>query len=144
MRKEVERCRIALDLASKRNESVAVVCSGDACIYGMAGIIYELSEEYPGVEIEVIPGVTAAMSGSALLGAALGHDCVLISLSDLLTPGEVIDKRLRCAADGDFAICLYNPGSKTRVEHLKKACDIILKYRSEDTVCGLARNIGRS
>ena len=143
MRQEIERCRKALDIAMSGNEDVAMICSGDACIYGMAGIIFELSAEYPGVETEVIPGVTAALSGSALLGAAAGHDLAIISLSDLLTPNEIIEKRLRAAAEGDFVISLYNPASKTRTGHLKKACELLLEYRDKDTVCGLVRNIGR-
>ncbi|MBR5360750.1 MAG: precorrin-3B C(17)-methyltransferase [Lachnospiraceae bacterium] len=143
MRQEVERCRKALELASSRNEDVAMVCSGDACIYGMAGIIFELSPEYPDVEIEVIPGVTAALSGSALLGAAAGHDLAIISLSDLLTPYEAIENRLRAAAEGDFVISLYNPASKARRDHLARACELLLEYRDKDTVCGLVRNIGR-
>ena len=109
----------------------------------MAGVVLELAQKYPDVEVEIIPGVTAALSGSALLGAAVGHDCAIISLSDLLTPYEVIEKRLRAAAEGDFVICLYNPGSKTRTVHLKKACELLLKYKDKDTVCGCVRNIGR-
>lgn len=143
MRQETERCRMALERASVSDEPVCMICSGDAGIYGMAGIVLELAAEYPGVDIEVVPGVTAALSGSALLGAAIGHDLAIISLSDLLTPWEVIEKRLICAADGDFVICLYNPESMNRVGYLKKACDIVLKYRNEDTVCGYVKNIGR-
>lgn len=143
MRQETERCRLALETASDTGEPVCMVCSGDAGIYGMAGIILELAPKYPDVEVEIIPGVTAALSGSALLGAAVGHDCAIISLSDLLTPAEVIEKRLRAAAEGDFVICLYNPASRTRTEHLKKACEILLSYKDKDTVCGCVRNIGR-
>lgn len=143
MRQETERCRMALERASVSDEPVCMICSGDAGIYGMAGIVLELAAEYPGVDIEVVPGVTAALSGSALLGAAIGHDLAIISLSDLLTPWEVIEKRLICAADGDFVICLYNPESMNRAGYLKKACDIVLKYRNEDTVCGYVKNIGR-
>ncbi len=141
MRAEEERCRMALEAAN--DGDVCMICSGDACIYGMAGLLFELSPEYPGVTIEVIPGVTAALSGSAILGAPAGHDLAIISLSDLLTPWEVIEKRLEAAAAGDFVICLYNPSSKKRRDHLKKACDIVSRHRSPETVCGYVRNIGR-
>ena len=140
MTKEVERCRMALEAA--RTGTVALICSGDAGIYGLAGLALELAPEYPGIELEIVPGVTAALSGAALLGAPLGHDFCVISLSDLLTPWEVIEKRLQCAADADFTLCLYNPASKRR-NRLSRACDIVLQYRAGDTVCGLARNVGR-
>ena len=140
MTKEVERCRMALEAA--QSGTVALICSGDAGVYGLAGLALELAPEYPGVELEIVPGVTAALSGAALLGAPLGHDFCVISLSDLLTPWEVIEKRLQCAAEADFALCLYNPASKRR-NRLSRACDIVLQYRAGDTVCGLARNIGR-
>ncbi len=143
MRQEVERCRLALEKAADTVEPVCMVCSGDSGVYGMAGIILELAPKYTNVDIEIIPGVTAALSGSALLGAAVGHDCAIISLSDLLTPAEVIEKRLRAAAEGDFVICLYNPASRTRTENLKRACEILLSYKDKDTVCGCVRNIGR-
>ena len=142
MTRETERCRAALDLAA-RGETVAVVCSGDAGVYGMAGLIYELSEDFPPVDIEVVPGVTAALAGAAVLGAPLTHDFAVISLSDLLTPWELIEKRLSCAAKADFCIALYNPASKKRRDYLQKACDILLRYKASETVCGLARNIGR-
>lgn len=143
MMKEKERCLWTLETA-RAGKTVAMVCSGDAGVYGMAGLVLQLAEEFPDVEIEVVAGVTAALSGGALLGAPLGHDFCVISLSDLLTPWEVIEKRLRCAADGDFAICLYNPASKKRADYLQKACDILLSAgKSPETVCGWARNIGR-
>ena len=104
----------------------------------------ELAPEYPGVEIEIIPGVTAALSGAALLGAPLGHDFCVISLSDRLTEWPLIENRLRLAAQGDFVLCLYNPASKTRRDSLRRACEILLTERSGDTVCGLVRNIGRN
>jgi precorrin-3B C17-methyltransferase len=143
MRQELERCRAALALA-RAGRTVALVCSGDAGIYGMAAPVLALAPEYPGVEVTVIPGVTAASSGAALLGAPLGHDFCVISLSDLLTPWEVIERRLRCAAEGDFAICLYNPASRQRQDHLRRACRVLLEHRAPETVCGLARNIGRA
>ncbi len=140
MTKEVERCRMALEAA--QSGTVALICSGDAGIYGLAGLALELAPEYPGVEAEIVPGVTAALSGAALLGAPLGHDFCAVSLSDLLTPWEVIEKRLQCAAEADFALCLYNPASKRR-NYLNRACDIVLQYRAGETACGLARNVGR-
>ncbi|HWS29491.1 MAG TPA: precorrin-3B C(17)-methyltransferase [Clostridia bacterium] len=139
---EVERCERALALAEEGN-TVAVVCSGDAGVYGMAGLILELSEGHPSVEIEIVPGVTAALAGAGLLGAPLTHDFAVISLSDLLTPWELIEKRLNCAAMGDFSVVLYNPSSKKRADYLERACDILLKHKSPDTLCGVARNIGR-
>lgn len=142
MRREAERCRQALALAAE-GRAVALVCSGDSVVYGMAGLVYELCADYPGVEIAVIPGVTAALSGGAVLGAPLGHDFAVISLSDLLTPWATIEKRLRCAAAGDFCLCLYNPGSHRRTDHLQRACDILLETLSGDTVCGIAAEIGR-
>lgn len=142
MKKEVDRCRMAVEEALKGQE-VSMVCSGDAGIYGMAGLVYQVAEDYPDVDIRVIPGITAACSGAALLGAPLTHDFAVISLSDLLTPWELIEKRLRCAAEAEFTICLYNPSSIKRHDYLQKACDIILNYRKEDTVCGIAINIGR-
>ena len=165
MRQEAARCRMAFEEAAK-GAVTAMVCSGDAGIYGMAGLMYEIGEEYPEVAIEVIPGVTAALGGSAVLGVAVGHDVSLISLSDLLTPWEkiearllgaslsgslsdlltpweLIEERLRCAAKADFVICLYNPSSRKRSTYLAKACEIMLEYKAEDTVCGIVKNIAR-
>lgn len=143
MKQETERCRWALCQAADGKET-ALVCSGDAGIYGLAGLVFQLSGEMEKPpEIRVIPGVTAASSGGALLGAPLGHDFAAISLSDLLTDPAVIEDRLRFAARGDMVICLYNPSSKKRADYLKAACDIILAYRSPETVCGYAKNIGR-
>ena len=143
MRQETERCRMAFEEAQK-GKLTAVVCSGDAGIYGMAGLMLELSEVYPETQIEVVPGVTAALGGGAVLGAPLGHDCAFISLSDLLTPWEIIEKRLLSAAEADFAVCLYNPSSRKRKDYLQKACQVMLKAKSPDTVCGLVKNIARS
>ena len=122
MTRELERCRIALERA-EAGETTAMICSGDAGVY--------------------VPGITAALSGAAVLGAPLMHDFAVISLSDLLTPWEVIEKRLDCAGAGDFVLCLYNPMSKKRRDHLRRACDILLTHRSGDTVCGWVKNIGR-
>ena len=143
MRRELDRCRAALEMAQS-SQTVAMICGGDAGVYGMAAPLLELAENYPGVEIEIVPGVTAALSGAAVLGAPLGHDFCVISLSDLLTPWPVIEKRLRSAAEGDFSICLYNPGSHKRTDSLKKACDILIDAgKSPQTQCGWVRNIGR-
>ncbi len=142
MRQEVERCQMTLALADEGN-CVAMVCSGDPGVYGMAGLCYELSEHWPEVELEVIPGVTAANGGAALLGAPLMHDFAVISLSDLMTPWELIEKRLRCAAQADFVICLYNPSGHKRRDYLNRACRILLEEKSPDTPCGYVRNIGR-
>lgn len=142
MRQEIERCRWALDTAAG-GKTVAMVCSGDAGVYGMAGLILQLAEDYPETEVEVVPGVTAALSGGAVLGAPLGHDFCVISLSDLLTPWDVIERRLECAAQGDFSLCLYNPSSKKRADYLRRACEILLRYKEPETMCGWVRNIGR-
>jgi precorrin-3B C17-methyltransferase len=144
MTKEVERCRLAVE-AAVSGKTVAVVSSGDAGVYGMAGLVYEVLSEYKanGVQVEVIPGITAASSAAAVLGAPLTHDFAVISLSDLLTPWEDIEKRLRLASQAGFVICIYNPSSKKRGDYLKKACEIIMTAAGRDTPCGYVRNIGR-
>lgn len=120
-----------------------MICSGDAGVYGMAGLMLEIGTRYPECQVEVVAGVTAALGGAAVLGAPLIHDFALISLSDLLTPWEKIEKRLLCAAEADFVICLYNPSSRKRHDYLQKACDLMLIYKAPETVCGLVSNIGR-
>ena len=143
MRREVDRCRAAVEAAAS-GKDVAMVCSGDSGIYGMAGLIYEVAQEYPPIDIEVVPGITAACGGAAVLGAPLTHDFAVVSLSDLLTPWDKIALRLECAATGDFVLCLYNPASHSRPDHLKRACDILMAAgKSPDTVCGYVQNIGR-
>ena len=144
MKQETERCRLAFEEAAK-GKSVAMVCSGDAGIYGMASLMFEMKEELgaDGPGIRVIPGITAASSGAAVLGAPLNHDFCVISLSDLLTPWELIEKRLRAAAAGDFAIAIYNPSSKKRHDYLQKACDILLETAEPERACGYVRSIGR-
>lgn len=142
MLQEAERCKVALSFA-QRDKCVSLICSGDAGVYGMAGLVYELAKGRNDIEINVIPGVTAALSGAALLGAPLGHDFAIISLSDLLTPWELIESRLTHAAQAGLCICLYNPASHRRKDHLKKACEILLKTLGNDTLCGIAKNIGR-
>ena len=142
MRKEVDRCRLAVEEALK-GKTVAMISSGDAGVYGMAGIMYQVAADHPELEIEVVPGITAACSGAAVLGAPLISDFCLISLSDLLTPWEKIAKRLDCASQADFCICLYNPSSFKRHDYLQKACDIMLKNQRPDVPAGIVRNIGR-
>ncbi len=141
MMKEIERCRIALEHAASGKLTV-MICSGDAGIYGMASPVLELAGEY-GVETEIIPGVTAAASGAALLGSPITCDFTVISLSDLLTPMEKIEKRIECSAMADLCMVIYNPSSRKRAGYLKHACEIVMKHCSPDTVCGIARNIGR-
>ena len=143
MTQEIDRCRWALEKAST-GKRVALVCSGDAGVYGMASPLLELAPDYPDVAVEIVPGLTAALSGGAVLGAPLAHDFCVISLSDRLTPWEVIEKRLTCVAMGDFCVALYNPSSKGRPDYLAKAVRILLENgKSADTVCGIVRNIGR-
>lgn len=141
MRQERDRVEIALKESQSRN--VALVCSGDSGVYGMAGLAIEMSADFPETDIEVVAGVTSALSGGAVLGSPLTHDFAVISLSDLLTPMDKIIKRLRCASEADFTIVLYNPSSKKRADYLRKACDVMLEYKSPETVCGYVRNIGR-
>ena len=142
IRREEERCRMCFEEAMK-GKQVSMVCSGDAGVYGMASRMYHIGKDYPQVELEIIPGVTAALSGAAVLGAPINHDFCLISLSDLLTPWEIIEKRIRAACMGDFAIVLYNPSSRKRADYLKRACEIMLESVEEERPCGFVRNIGR-
>ena len=142
MRQEEARCRLCFTEAEK-GKKVSLICSGDAGIYGMASLMYEIGKEYPETELFVIAGITAASSGAAILGAPLNHDFCVISLSDLLTPWEKIEKRLEAAAAGDFVIVLYNPSSHKRKDYLKRACNILLCRIEEERVCGYVENIGR-
>lgn len=142
MTKEIDRCRQTLAEAA-RGRTVALISSGDAGVYGMAGALLEVAGENPEVEVEIVPGITAACSAAAALGAPLTHDFAVISLSDLLTPWEKIVNRLECAAKGDFVICLYNPSSKKRKDYLQKACRIIAPYKSPSTPAGWVKNSGR-
>lgn len=142
MTREAQRCRMALEEA-KKGKDVAMVCSGDSGIYGMAALVYELRGEEAEPEIQVVPGLTAACSGAALLGAPLTHDFAVISLSDRLTPWEKIEKRLECAAQADLSIVLYNPASHGRPDYLRRACEILLGVLPEDRSCAVAQAIGR-
>lgn len=142
MTQEAKRCEMAFEEARK-GKKVAMVCSGDAGVYGMSGLMLEIGAAYPEIGVEVIPGVTAALSGGAVLGAPLTHDFAVISLSDRLTPWDKIEKRLRLAAEADFSICIYNPSSKGRPDYLRRACDILLEALPEDRICGTVENIGR-
>ena len=150
MMREVERCAQALDLAAS-GKSVALVSSGDSGIYGMAGLALELAEAtvdgdpspYQGVEIAVVPGVSAVQAAASVLGAPLMHDFAVISLSDLLTPLDKIRKRLRAAADADFVVALYNPRSKGRVTQIEEAVEILTAARGSQVPVGIVRNACR-
>lgn len=142
MRQETERCKLCFEEAAQGRQ-VALICSGDAGIYGLASLMYEMGKGYPMTQLIVIPGITAASSGAAVLGAPLNHDFCVISLSDLLTPWEKIEKRLIAAAEGDFAIAIYNPSSHKRKDYLRRACDILLCAIEEERPCGYVENIGR-
>ncbi len=143
MRQEIDRCKRAVEIA-KEGKTVAVISSGDAGIYGMAGLILELTaKEETEVPVKVVPGVTASIGAAAILGAPIMHDFCHISLSDLLTPWEVIEKRLRLAAEADFVVCLYNPRSKGRSEHLAKAFEIMGEFKDGSIPVGIVKDVGR-
>lgn len=144
MGSELERCRRAV-AAAAGGRIVSLVSSGDAGIYGMAGVALQVAAAQDVLpEVEVVPGITAASTAAALLGAPLMHDFVVISLSDLLTPWSLIEKRLQLAGEGDFVVVLYNPRSRGREKHLERAREILLQYRRDDTPVGVVRNGGRS
>lgn len=151
MMQEIDRCRAALEAVS-HGENVALVSGGDAGIYGMAGLVFELLEYDPvnrfsqenRPEVQVIPGISAVQAAASRLGAPLMHDFAVISLSDLLTPWELIKKRLAAAAEADFVIAIYNPRSKKRVEQLDEACRIIMSSRSAETPVGIVRHACRA
>ncbi|QWA13721.1 precorrin-3B C(17)-methyltransferase [Sodalis ligni] len=143
MCKEIERCQAALDLAAAGNK-VALISSGDAGIYGMAGLILELTtQQRLDVQIKLIPGVTSSTAAASLLGAPLMHDYCHISLSDLMTPWPVIEKRILCAAQADFVICFYNPRSNGRKDHLANAFAALRRYKPAETPVGVVRAAGR-
>ena len=141
MKKEIDRCEKVLELA-KEGKIVALISSGDAGIYGMAGIMIEVALG-SGIDVEVIPGITSSVAGASLVGAPLMHDQAIISLSDLLTDWEVITKRIDRASDGDFVISLYNPKSKGRTEQIVEAREIMLKHKAPSTPVALLRHVGR-
>lgn len=141
MKREIERCKEVLEIA-KTGQDIALISSGDAGIYGMAGIMLEVAIG-SGIEVEVVPGITSTIAGAALVGAPLMHDQAIISLSDLLTDWEVIKKRVECASQGDFVISLYNPKSKGRVKQIVEAREIMLKYKLPTTPVALLRHVGR-
>ena len=140
MRQEAERCRLAIESA-RSGKTTAMISSGDAGVYGMAGLVLELAGD--DIEVEIVPGVTAALSGAAVLGAPLGHDFAVISLSDLLTPWEKIEARLALAAQADLCLSIYNPASHRRADYLKRACEILLRAIEPERPCGAVKNIGR-
>lgn len=143
MRREIDRCEKALELA-EQGKTVCLVSSGDAGVFGMAGIMLEIVENNKSdVEVTIIPGVSAANAAAATLGAPLMHDYAVISLSDLLTDWAVIEKRLHAAGEGDFIITLYNPKSKGRPHNIEKAQEILLKYKDPKTPVGIVRNAKR-
>ncbi len=143
MTREVERCGLALEKA-REGKKVALISSGDSGIYGMAGLMLQMANKYScPIPVEVIPGITAASAAAAILGAPIMHDFAVISLSDRLTPLELIYTRVKCAAQGDFVICLYNPKSNSRTEYIARARDIILEHRAPSTPVGIVRNAGR-
>lgn len=146
MRKELERAARAVELAG-HGYKVAVVSSGDPGIYGMAGVVLEVLHSRSGTEgiqVEVIPGVSAANAAAAVAGAPLMHDTAYISLSDLLTPRELIVKRVELAAQGDFVIALYNPKSKGRPDFIYQVQNLLLKHRQPETPVAVVRNAGRA
>ncbi len=145
MRQEVERCQKAVELAAE-GKKVAVISSGDPGVYGMAGLVLELAQKMPEdvrPECEIIPGLTAANTSAAALGAPLMHDYAVISLSDLMTPWELIKKRAKLAAEGDFVIAIYNPKSRGRADYLNQIRDIVMEYRKPETPVGIVRKAGR-
>ena len=140
MKKEVDRCQDALNIAME-GKTVSLISSGDAGVYGMAGIMLEIVDD--SIEVEIISGVTATNAAGSVVGAPIMHDYVTISLSDLLTDWELIKKRLDLAAQGDFVVSLYNPKSRGRTTQIEEARDIMLKHKSKSTVVAIAKNIGR-
>lgn len=140
MKKEVARCEETLKLALEGN-IISLISSGDAGVYGMAGLMLEIADGQ--VEVEIVPGITSANASASLGGAPIVHDSVNISLSNLLTDWELIKKRIDLASQGDFVITLYNPKSSGRPELINEARDIMLKHKRKDTPVLIARNVGR-
>ncbi len=138
---EVERARKAVELS--KDHVVSIISGGDANVYGMAGIVLEFAQKAGNIELEVIPGVTALSAAASLLGAPVVSDFAVISLSDLLTPVEIIERRLKSTAEADFVIALYNPKSRSRKENFGKAIEIIRRYRGDETPAGIVKNATR-
>ncbi len=143
MRQELERCKDVLNIALDQKINIGLISGGDPDIYGMASPILELAKNFKELEIKIIPGLTAANTAAAILGAPLSNDFAVISLSDLLTSWDVIEKRIKAACEGDFVICFYNPGSNTRRENFKRACEIMLIHKNKNTPAGIVKNISR-
>ncbi len=145
MMQEIDRCKMALDEALK-GHSVAVVSSGDSGVYGMAGLVLELLLKLPKAErpqVQIVAGLSAVNAAASVLGAPLMHDFAVISLSDLLTPWDLIKKRAELAAQGDFVIALYNPKSHKRVHHIEEIREIMLKYKNPKTPVGIVNSASR-
>ena len=140
MKGEIERCRAAIEKV-REGIDTCIISTGDAGLYGMAGPILEMAED---IEVEVVPGVSSAFCAAAHVGAPIMHDFCSISLSDLLTPWEVIEKRIIHAAEADFVIALYNPKSKGRTMHIEKAFELMRKYKKPDTPVAVVKHAGRS
>ena len=138
---EVERAKEAVDLS--KEHIVSIISGGDANVYGMAGLVLEVAEKERDIEIEVIPGVTALSAAASLLGAPVVSDFAVISLSDLLTPMEMIERRLNSAAEADFVIAIYNPKSRNRRQNFGRAMEIIKKFRNDETPVGIVKNAAR-
>ncbi len=138
---EVDRAKKAVELS--KDHIVSIISGGDANIYGMAGLVLEVAQKEGDIDIEIIPGVTAVSAAASLLGAPIVNDFAVISLSDLLTPMDVIERRFRCAAEADFVIAIYNPKSRNRKENFGKAIGIIRKYRNDDTPVGIVKSATR-
>ena len=144
MKQEIKRAEASIDMALS-GKKVCLVSSGDPGIYGMAGLVLKLlkSEELEKIRLQIIPGITSVSACAALLGAPIMHDFTVISLSDLLTDRSLIERRIECAARGDFVIVFYNPRSKKRFYLLGKAQEILLKHKPADTVVGIVKNAER-
>ncbi len=143
MGQEIERVKKAVEIAES-GKKVALISSGDPGVYGMAGPTFELlNQKNSEIEVEVIAGITAANAAAAVLGAPLMHDYTIISLSDILTPWELIKKRLKASAKADFITVLYNPRSSKRKKQLRKAKEIFMKYCNSNTPVGIVRKVGR-
>lgn len=142
MKKEIERCEETLKLAEEGN-TVALISSGDAGVYGMAGIMLEVAGKSE-IEVEIVPGITSANASASLVGAPIMHDHASISLSNLLTDWELIKKRIALASEGDFVISLYNPKSNGRPELINEAVNIMLQYKNKNTPAAIVRNTGRA